>query len=225
MSGACEGRSGLKTVPRLHIITDETIQSRFNHAELARLAVKGGADCVQFREKRPLTTLELIHRAAPVVDACKAAGALAVIDDRADIALRLGGKAVHLGRHDLDVATARKILGSAAIIGGTANSYDEAKAVWQTEVDYLGVGPIYGTSSKANPAPAIGLETLARITSACPKPVIAIGGVTASRIGEIQRAGAHGVAVLSFVVCANRPEAAAHACAESLRSALANNPW
>ncbi len=212
----------MKTIPRLQIITDETVQSRFSHAELARFAVQGGADAVQFREKRPLTTLTLIESATPLVDTCIAAGALPVIDDRADVALRLGGRAVHLGRQDLDAASARKILGESAIIGGTANSYEEAEAVWQTEVDYLGVGPVYGTSSKANPAPEMGLATLARIVCDCPKPVIAIGGVTASRIGEILRTGVHGVAVLSFVATANRPEEAVRACADAMQAALAN---
>ena len=213
----------MKIVPRLHVVTDESIQSRFSHAELARLAVAGGADCVQFREKRPRTTLERVDSATPLVNACIAAGALPVINDRADVALRLGGHAVHLGRHDLDARTARQILGSAAIIGGTANSYQEAAAVWKTDVDYLGIGPIYGTTSKANPAPDMGLETLARIAFDCPKPVIAIGGITAQRIGEVLRAGAHGVAVLALVVAARQPEEAVRACAETLGSALARN--
>ena len=210
----------MKTIPRLHVITDETLQTRFSHGELARLALAGGAGCVQFREKRPQTTAELIDAARPVVDACREAGAVAVIDDRADVALALGAGAVHLGRRDLDVATARRILGNAAIIGGTANSYDEAAQVWLTDVDYLGVGPIHGTSSKAGPAPTMGLETLAGIAADSPKPVIAIGGIGPQHIGDIVRAGAHGVAVLSCIVAADRPEEAARACAAALRDAV-----
>ena len=210
----------MKKIPRLHVITDQTVQTRLGHGELARLALAGGADCVQFREKRPRTTVELINSARGVVDACRAAGALAVIDDRADVALALGNHAVHLGRQDLDAATARRILGAAAIVGGTANSYAEAAQVWMTEVDYLGVGPIHGTRSKASPAPMMGLETLARIAADCPKPVIAIGGITPERIGDILRAGAHGVAVLSCVVAADRPQDAARACATAVRAAL-----
>ena len=206
----------MKEIPRLHAITDETLQSRFSHGELARLALAGGADCVQFREKRPRTAVELIEAARPVVEACRAAGALAVIDDRADVALALGAGAVHLGRHDLDAATARRILGGSAIVGGTANSYDEAARVWQTDVDYLGVGPVYGTRSKANPAPRMGLETLARIAADSPKPVIAIGGIGPQQIGEILSAGAHGVAVLSCIVTANSPRDAARDCATVL---------
>ena len=210
----------MKTIPRLHVITDETLQTRFSHGELARLALAGGAGCVQFREKRPRTTVELIDAARPVVDACGAASALAVIDDRADVALALDAEAIHLGRHDLDAATARRILGDSAIIGGTANSPAEAARVWMTDVDYLGVGPIHGTRSKANPAPAMGLATLARIAADSPKPVIAIGGIGPQHIGDILRTGAHGVAVLSCVVAADRPRDAARACAAALRAAL-----
>ena len=211
----------MKTIPRFHVITDECVQARFSHGELARLALAGGADCIQFREKRPRTTVELIDSARPLVEACRETGAVAVIDDRADVALALGAGAVHLGRRDLDVATARSILGASAIIGGTANSWAEAERVWMTDVDYLGVGPVHTTRSKADPAPAMGLETLARIAADSPKPVIAIGGIGPQHIGDILRAGAHGVAVLSSVVAADRPRDAARACAASLREALA----
>ena len=210
----------MKEIPRLHVITDETLQARFSHGELARLALAGGAGCVQFREKRPRTTVELIEAARPVVEACRAAGAAAVIDDRADIALALNADAVHLGRHDLDAATARRILGDSAIIGGTANTYDEAARVWRTDVDYLGVGPVHGTRSKADPAPAMGLETLARIAADSPKPVIAIGGIGPGHIADILRTGAHGVAVLSYVAAADEPRDAARACAAALNAAL-----
>ena len=200
----------MKKIPRLHVLTDETTQSRFSHGELARLALAGGADCVQFREKRPLTTAGLIEAARAVVEACRVAGAMSVI----------GAGAVHLGRHALDAATARRILGNPAIIGGTANSYAEAARVWTTDVDYLGVGPVHGTRSKADPAPTMGLETLARIAADSPKPVIAIGGIGPRHIDGVLRAGAHGVAVLSCVADAERPRDAAEACAAALNATL-----
>ena len=115
-------------------------------------------------------------------------------------------------------------MGPEALLGGTANSYAEAARVWQTEVDYLGVGPIFGTTSKAQPAPTMGLETLARIARDCPKPVIAIGGIRAERIGEAIAAGAHGVAVLSEVVVADDPTAATRACMDAISAALTEAP-
>ena len=92
---------------RLHVITDEVVQSRYTHAELAALAVDGGADVVQFREKRPLTTRELIASASAVASACGGAGALLVVDDRVDVAAAVGAPAVHLGRDDLPAQVSR----------------------------------------------------------------------------------------------------------------------
>lgn len=213
----------MKTVPRLHVVTDATLAPHLGHLELASLAVAGGADCVQLREKRPWTTRTLLDVAVPIAQACAAANALAIIDDRVDVAFAAGAGA-HIGRDDIDAATARRILGPKALLGGTANSYAEAARVWQTEVDYLGVGPIFGTTSKAQPAPTMGLETLARIARDCPKPVIAIGGIRAERIGKVIAAGAHGVAVLSEVVSADDPTAATRACKDAISAALAEAP-
>lgn len=199
-------------IPRLHVITDETVQGRHSHLDLARLALAGGADGVQFREKRPRTTRVLVGAAREIVQACGRANAVAIVNDRVDVALGANAHGLHLGRDDLDVGTARRILGRAMLIGGTANSYDEAMAVAATDVDYLGVGPVYGTRSKANPAPVMGLEVLARIARNAPKPVIAIGGITAKRIPETMQAGVHGVAVLSDIVAVEDPAGATRAC-------------
>lgn len=209
-------------IPRLQVITDEQIQERSSHLEIAELALRGGADAVQFREKRARTTRELMEVSASMLPVAQRHEATLIVDDRPDVALSVGAPAVHLGRHDLDVATARRIMGPTAIIGGTGNSFEEAARVWQTDIDYLGVGPIYGTRTKANPAPDMGLATLARICAACPVPVIAIGTITAERISEVIEAGAHGVAVVSAVVTAPDVEAAARRCRDALDAALAS---
>lgn len=208
-------------VPRLQVITDETVQTRHSHAALAEMAARGGADAVQFREKRPWTTRERIEVARACLDACTPHGALLLVDDFADVALAVGAGALHLGRNDLDVATARRIVGPDVIIGGTANSYEEATRVWATDIDYIGVGPIYGTRSKANPAPDMGLDTLARICADSPVPVVAIGSITAERIAEVIATGAYGVAVLSAVVSADDPVEATRRCREALDAAVA----
>lgn len=212
----------MKRIPHLQVITDETVQSRWSHQQLAAFALAGGADGVQFREKRPWTTRQLLDVARDVLASCAAAGAVLVVDDRADVARSVRAPALHIGRNDLDVATARAILGDMAVIGGTANSYEEAARVWGSGVDYLGVGPIYGTHSKANPAPDMGLDTLRRICADCPVPIVAIGSITAERISEVIACGAHGVAVLSAVVAAADPAHAAAQCREALDAALAS---
>ena len=210
-----------KPIPRLQVITDETVQTRHSHAALASMAARGGTDAVQFREKRPWSTRERIEVARACLDACREHGTMLLVDDFADVALAVGAEAIHLGRNDLDVATARRIVGPEVIIGGTANSYEEATSVWATDIDYIGVGPIYGTMSKANPAPDMGLDTLARICRDSPVPVVAIGSITAERIAEVIAAGAYGVAVLSAVVAADDPTEATARCRAALDAALA----
>ena len=193
---------------RLHVITDEVLQTRFSHGEIAALVTKGGADAVQYREKRPKLTRELIEVARAVNAPCEANGATCIVDDRVDVAEAVNAGGLHLGKDDLPIAVARK-MAPGLLIGGTANSLEEARRVWQQPLDYIGVGPIYGTQSKANPAPVMGLETLHAIASECPVPVIAIGSITASRAAEVLDAGAHGVAVISAITCAEDPGAAA----------------
>lgn len=208
------------TLGRLHVITDEVLQTRYSHAEIAAMVTRGGADTVQYREKRPRLTRELVADAAAVVEACAANGAQCIVDDRADVAAAVGAQGLHLGKDDLAPAVARRLLGPDVLIGGTANSLAEAREVWQRPIDYLGVGPVYGTQSKANPAPVLGLEQLAAIVRECPVPVIAIGSITAPRVAEVLATGAHGVAVISAITCAPDPEAAAREFADAIAAWL-----
>ena len=210
----------MSEIGRLHVITDVVFQTRYSHGQLARLALEGGADTIQWREKRPLTTRELIADAMAVTQACDEAGVLAIIDDRVDVLAAVGAKGLHLGAHDLPVDVARDLLGDEVVIGGTANSLEEARTVWKTQIDYIGVGPIYGTASKANPAPVMGLATLAAIVAESPVPVIAIGNITVESVEAVLATGAHGVAVLSGVSCAADPAAAAAAYATAIAGYL-----
>jgi thiamine-phosphate pyrophosphorylase len=201
---------------RLHVITDVVLQTRYSHAEIAALATSGGADAVQYREKRPLLTRELIEEARAVVEACGRLGADCIVDDRADVTAAVRAQGLHLGRDDLPVDVARALLGPDVIIGGTANSLEEARRVWKRPISYLGVGPVYGTQSKANPAPVLGIDQLRAIVEECPVPVIAIGSITAERVAEVLSTGAHGVAVLSAITCAADPEAATREFTEAI---------
>lgn len=205
---------------RLHVLTDVATQQRFGHLELARLAAAGGADVVQLRDKQLRSTRVLIEQAGAITEALAEHTCDLIVDDRVDVALACGA-GVHLGRDDLPVALARRILGLDVVIGGTANNLAEAVAVARSGVDYLGVGPIYGTRSKANPAPEMGLATLAAIVDAVDVPVVAIGSITPERIADVMGTGAHGIAVLSAVVADPDPAAATARCREALDAALA----
>jgi thiamine-phosphate pyrophosphorylase len=193
---------------RLHVVTDATLQDRHDHVALARLAAAGGADAVQLREKRPWTTRALVETARAVAAALAGSGTRLVVNDRVDVAAAAGAAGVHLGRDDLEVAVARRLLGPEILVGGTANSLEEARRVADAGVDYLGAGPVFGTTSKARPAPPLGLDGLRAIVRAVRCPVIAIGRITAERVPAVLEAGVHGVAVLSAVVCAPDPASA-----------------
>ena len=199
------------------MITDEVLQTRFSHVDLAAAAAAGGADVIQYREKRETSTKELIRVAALIGVAVQDTEATLLIDDRADVAAAVGATAVHLGRDDLPPDVARQILGPDAVIGGTANSVEEAIKVAKQPVDYLGVGPVFGTTSKGDrAAPMLGLERFAEICAAVDKPVIGIGSITVDTVAEVLAAGAYGVAVLSAVVCQDDPEAATRAFADEI---------
>ena len=166
------------------------------------------------------TARQLIDTAEAMQQAIGAAESMLLINDRVDVAAAVGA-AVHLGSGDLPPQTARRLLGRAAIIGGTANSLAAAQRVAAQPVDYLGVGPVFGTASKGGrAAPMLGLEQLRGIVEAVDKPVIAIGSITAENAASVLETGAYGVAVLSAVVCTDDPQAAAAAMRAALDRAL-----
>lgn len=195
--------------PSLHVITDEELQSEFSHVELCCELVVAGADVIQYREKRQKDTAELCAVATAMSNQCSSTQNTAlVVNDRVDVAVACKAAGVHLGAKDLSVDVARGIVGKGVIIGGTANSLSEAESVWGTPVDYLGVGPVFGTKSKASPAPILGLEQLRVICERSPKPVIAIGNIRLENVRDVISAGAAGVAVLSAIVCDRDPKSA-----------------
>jgi thiamine-phosphate pyrophosphorylase len=189
------------------VITDETMQSRLSHLEIALLAADGGASTVQFREKREWPTAELVRVTRLMRERLAPRGVRLIVNDRVDVAAAGEADGVHLGPGDLDPEWARRLLGPDALIGATVNDLDRARVAAREPVGYLGVGPVFGTASKRDPAPALGVERLRRIVAAVELPVVAIGNITPERVAEVLATGAHGVAVLSNVLQAADPVA------------------
>lgn len=199
-----------RSVGRLHVITDMTLQSKYDHATLAGMAARGGADVIQMREKRAWHGRQWLEMAARVKAAIhdaenKCTDLRWLINDRIDVALASGAHGVHLGRDDIPAAFARRWMAGDKIIGATANSLQEAIRVAAEPIDYVGVGPVFATQSKAGAAEPLGLMGLHRIVQAVNKPVIAIGGIGIANVADVLSTGAHGIAVLSAVVCAADP--------------------
>jgi thiamine-phosphate pyrophosphorylase len=198
----------LKKIGRFHVLTDICLQTHFSHGELAELAIAGGADTIQFRQKDGATR-EMIRVAEQIHALCKRAGVTFIINDRVDVAIASHADGVHLGQDDFPIPLARKLLGEEAIIGGSAGNMEEARKCLVEGADYIGFGPVYPTTSKEDAGPAAGLGLMKQIVEAIPLPIIAIGGITADNAPPVIQTGVHGIAVISAVCCQNDPAEAA----------------
>jgi thiamine-phosphate pyrophosphorylase len=200
----------MKNIGVLHVITDTTLQSRFTHTELAELAIQGGADTVQFRQKQG-TTRELIAIAEAMRTVCEQHKVPLIVNDRADIALAVGATGAHFGQDDMPVSIGRRILPAETIIGASARTEEKILEAITEGADYIGFGPIYGTTSKPDAEMAKGLERLRRMCDIAACPVIAIGGIGIETAGDVIQAGAHGIAVISAVCAHREPDVATQA--------------
>ena len=198
----------MKAIGRFHVLTDTALQTCFSHVQLAELALAGGADTIQLREKGA-STKEMIRAAGEMQRVCRKAGAIFIVNDRVDVAMASGADGVHLGQDDFPIPLARKLLGEKAVIGGSAGTMEEARKCRAEGADYIGFGPVFPTSSKADAGPVGGLELLQRVVEAIPLPIVAIGGITTENAYLVMNAGVHGVAVISAVCCEADPRAAA----------------
>ncbi|MET3792281.1 thiamine phosphate synthase [Aquamicrobium terrae] len=188
---------------RLNAIIDGALRSIGKLAELAGIAARNGATIIQYRDKEA-STRQMIAEAEAIRAALAGTGVPLVVNDRVDVALAAGADGVHIGRDDMDAATARHLLGPAAIIGLTVKNEADADAAIAAPIDYACIGGVFETLSKKNPDPPVGLEGFrvlrARIRAAKPElPVGAIAGIDTARAGEVMQAGASGVAVISAI--------------------------
>ncbi len=189
----------MNDIGRLHVITDRL--------SVACAALDAGAPVVQLRDKH-CSDRELFDVVRRVVAHAGAVGGRVIVDDRVHVAVAAKADGAHVGADDLPVAAARRVLGHGAVLGGTARDPETAIAQQAAGASYVGVGPVYPTSSKDGlPAP-LGPAGLSRVAAAVDVPVIAISGVTAARVPELVEAGAYGVAVISAVASASDPAVA-----------------
>ncbi len=191
----------------LYVLTDATRARGRSHEEIVAAALRGGATLIQYREKNA-TTRQMIEQAARVHDLCRAYGVPLVINDRVDVALAVEADGVHVGPDDMPVALARRLLGRDKIVGASAGTVAEADAAIAAGADYLGVGAIFATTSKADAGEPIGLEGLEQIVRISPIPVVGIAGIHAANAASVIRVGAQGIAVISAVVAAEDVERA-----------------
>ena len=161
-----------------------------DHLEIAERAVSGGASAIQFRDKQ-MNSREMLENCLAIRKFCSKF----IVNDRIDIALASNADGVHLGREDMPIEYARKFF--EGIIGLSAKNMEEALDAEKKGADYIGVGPVFQSQSKAGEQ--IGLEDFERICNGLKKPVIGIGGITAENAKSVIEAGAYGIAVISTV--------------------------
>lgn len=181
------------------------------YAEGAKMALEGGCKWIQLRMK-DATDDEVRVVAAEIQPLCKQNEAIFLLDDRVELVRELHADGVHLGKNDMPVDEARRVLGEEFIIGGTANTFEDIERLASQGADYIGCGPFRFTTTKKNLAPVLGLEGYRDIIEKMHRaeidiPVVAIGGITASDIDDILATGVKGIAVSGSVLTAENPVA------------------
>lgn len=186
---------------------------------VVRAAIDGGVDVVQLREKAA-SARDRYELGRELREMTAAADVPLIVNDRVDLARAIDADGVHVGASDLPVAVAREQLGPEAVVGRSASTVREATAAANAGADYLGVGAVYGTTSKdvAEEKNGIGPERVRAVSAAVDVPVVGIGGVDATNADRVVDAGATGVAVVSAITAADDPRAATR----TLREAVAD---
>lgn len=173
------------------------------------IALEGGCRWVQLRMK-DATDDVAEATALEVQSLCRDRGAFFVIDDRVELAKKIGADGVHLGKTDMPVADARVYLGPKICIGGTANTFEDVRRLYADGADYIGCGPYRYTSTKKNLAPILGADGYRNIIARMKQenidiPMIGIGGIRVEDIGSLKSIGLSGIALSSSVLCAEYP--------------------
>lgn len=210
-------KSGLAERLTLTVVTDAECGAGRSLVEVVRAALSAGAPAVQLRAKVE-TGREMAALAEALVAETRRAGALLFVNDRLDVALAAGADGVHLGDDDLPLTAARGMVPSGFLIGRTAAAPDEIRRAIREGADYVGVGPVFATLSKADAGEAIGIEGVRTAHEAAGEvPVVAIGGIDSANAGTVVRGGAAGVAVIRAIMQAADPAAATAALLTSIR--------
>lgn len=183
--------------------------NRYGYVDGARLALEGGCRWVQLRMKEATET-EFMAAAAEIGRLCKEHGATFVLDDHVEWVEQTGADGVHLGKNDMPIDEARKILGNDKIIGGTANTFEDVERLYRQGANYIGCGPFRFTTTKKNLSPVLGLEGYQHIVDQMKSHginllIVAIGGILESDIKSILATGVSGIAVSGGILNAENP--------------------
>jgi len=192
----------------LYLVTDEDLAGPRGVVETVRAAIDGGVTLVQHRCKQG-TTRDFVATASALMEILRPRGIPLIINDRVDVALAVDADGVHVGQDDMRVAKVRELIGPDRILGLSAAMMEELTPDELGPIDYLGVGPVFATTTKPDADDAIGFDHLGRIQAAAGLPVVAIGGLKPEHVEPTLAAGADGLAVVSAIMAAEDPARAA----------------
>ena len=201
-----------------YIITNADIAPGRDHLEGARQALQGGADVIQFREKK-MDTGEMIRVCAAIQELCRRQGAIFIVNDRVDVALAVDADGVHVGQKDMPAATARRLIGPHKILGVSAADVEKARKAQADGADYIGAGMVFAAGVKKDIGVVRGLSALRDISRAVDLPVVAIGGIDHGNAASCIEAGAAGCAVITAVIGASDPAQATANLAQIIHAA------
>jgi thiamine-phosphate pyrophosphorylase len=201
--------------PSLYLVTDPALGGGRPLGEIVARAVEGGVTLVQLRDKAA-DGRALLEQARALVALLTPYGVPLIVNDRVDVALAAGAAGCHVGQSDLPAAAARALLGPDALLGVSLDTVAQVPEVDPAVVDYVAHGPFAATATKADAGGAVGPAGIARVRALCALPLVAIGGLDAANLGGAIRAGADGIAVVSAIMAAANPVAAARELAGAI---------
>jgi thiamine-phosphate pyrophosphorylase len=204
-------------LPRLYVILDAALLT-VPEIEFAQKLAGAGVRLLQYRNKSA-SSRELFESASRLSSFLVPSGVSFLVNDRADVASLAGASGVHVGQEDLGVEEARSVIGVGKLVGVSTHNLEQFQRAAQTTADYIAVGPVFSTSTKANPDPVTGINFIRRVRALTSKPIVAIGGITLDRAAEVIGAGADSVAVISDILLAPDPGKRARQYIELLEAA------
>ena len=204
-------------LPRLYVILDAALLTH-PETQIAASLAEAGVRLLQYRNKQA-PARELLEKSRALAGELLPRQVTFIVNDRADVAALAGANGVHVGQDDLAVESARQIVGPSSIVGVSTHNLEQFAAAAATSADYIAIGPVFETGTKANPDPVVGTEMIRAARRLTDKLIVAIGGITLERAAEAMAAGADSLAVISDILRAADPANRAHQFIELLGKA------
>ena len=209
----------MKDKLKLYLVTDRSLSRGRTLAQIITAAAAGGVTMVQLREK-DITTSEFITLAQCVKECLKPLNIPLIINDRVDVALAVDADGVHIGQSDMPYNIARNLLGRDKIIGLSVENIDDLLAANDLDVDYVGISPVFATTTKTDTATPFGIDGLKEAVRLSAHPTVAIGGMNRDTARDVMLTGCNGIAVVSAISSADNPTEAAAELSDIIKTTL-----